>query len=84
MWGYVVADLVGPDLCIVDVVVFIGEVAVDHIVYFLLHERTDVIEYRLFLFRHSLTNQLYLHSQLYKRKIVRMAEFNTLKSSRIF
>jgi hypothetical protein len=44
--------LVGPDLRVVDVVVFIGEVAADDVVHFLLHERSDVVEDRLLLFAH--------------------------------
>lgn len=54
MGKYIVADLVGPDLCIIDVVVLVGEVAADDCVDLLLHEGTDVIEHRLLLFTHLL------------------------------
>ena len=52
---YVVADEVGPDLCVVDVVAFVRQVAAYHAVHFFLHERTDVVEHRLLLLRHHLS-----------------------------
>jgi hypothetical protein len=58
MAEYIVADLVGPDLRVVDVVVLVGEVAADHCVHLLLHEGPDVIEHRLLLFTHTQLLQL--------------------------
>lgn len=50
--SYIVADLVGPYLRIVDVVGFGGEVVIDNAVDFLLDERTDVVEDSFFLLGH--------------------------------
>lgn len=49
---YVIADLIGPYLGIVDVVVFIGKVAADDVVDLLLNEWANVVEYGLFLLSH--------------------------------
>ena len=51
---YVITNLVGPYLGVVDVVVFIGKVTADHIVDLLLNERSNVVEYCLFLLSHAL------------------------------
>jgi hypothetical protein len=55
-WGYayVITDLVGPNLGVVDVVVLIGEVVADHVVDLFLNKWTDIIEHRLLLFAHYL------------------------------
>ena len=45
--------MVGPDLGIVDIVGFVGEVAADDVVDLLLDERTDVVEHGLLLLTHS-------------------------------
>ena len=59
MGGYIIADLVRPDLSIVNIVIFIGEMDVDDVVDFFLDEGTDVIEDCFFLFGHmELLNQL--------------------------
>jgi hypothetical protein len=50
--SYVVADLIGPNLSIVDVVVFVGEMIIDHVVDFLLYELPNVIENSLLLLTH--------------------------------
>ena len=55
---YIITDLVGPDLCIVNVIVLICKMVVDDVVDFLLHERTDVIENCLFFFSHVTIKQL--------------------------
>ena len=44
--------MVGPDLGVVDVVGFVGEVTADHVIDFFLDEGTDVIEAGLFLLSH--------------------------------
>lgn len=69
-WGsdwkdiYIIADLIGPDLGIVDVVVLVGEVVGYHIVDFLLYERTDVVEDCLFLFSHARLYDSNSHSNI--------------------
>lgn len=45
--------MIGPKLCIVDIVVLVGEMTADHTIDLLLHKRTDVVEDGLFLFAHS-------------------------------
>jgi CBS domain-containing protein len=60
---YIVADLVGPDLSVVDVVVLVGEVIADDVVDFFLHERTDVVEDCLFLLAHFYIAIQIAHSQ---------------------
>ncbi len=54
MNDYIVADLISPYLCIIDVVVFVGEVIADDGVDFFLNEGADVVEYSFFLFTHHL------------------------------
>jgi hypothetical protein len=49
---YVIADLVGPQLGIIDIVVLVGQVIVDHVVYLLRHKRTDVVEHCFLLLSH--------------------------------
>jgi len=44
--------LIGPKLRVVDIVVFIGEMAADHTVDLLLHERAYVAEDGLFFLTH--------------------------------
>jgi len=58
--GYIIADLVRPDLSIVNIVIFIGEMDVDDVVDFFLDEGTDVIEDCFFLFAHCSAQLLYL------------------------
>jgi len=42
---YVIANLIGPQLSIVDVVVLVGKVSVNDVVNLLLHERADIVEH---------------------------------------
>ena len=51
---YIITNLVGPYLSVVDVVAFIGKVTADHTVDLLLNERANVVEYCLFLLSHGL------------------------------
>ena len=46
--------MVGPDLGVVDVVGFVGEIAADDVIDFFLDEGTDVIEDSLFLLSHMI------------------------------
>ena len=46
--------MVGPDLGVVDVVGFVGEITADDVIDFFLDEGTDVIEDSLFLLSHTL------------------------------
>ena len=50
---YLIADLVGPYLCIVHVVTLAAQVVVNHVVDLLLNERADVIENSLLLLSHQ-------------------------------
>ena len=54
---YIIADLVGPDLGIVDVVGFVGEVGTDDVIDLLLDEGPDVVEDCLLLLTH-VTSQI--------------------------
>ena len=58
MGGYIIADLVRPDLSIVNIVIFIGEMDVDDVVDFFLDEGTDVIEDCFFLFGHGVAKSI--------------------------
>jgi hypothetical protein len=51
---YVITDLIRPNLSIVNVVVFISEMAADDVVHLLLNEGADVVEHCLFLLTHML------------------------------
>lgn len=62
-WMYIITDLVSPDLSIVDVVILVGQVVTDHVVDFLLHEGTNVVEYCLLLFAHLNIAIQIAHSQ---------------------
>jgi len=61
---YIVADLVGPDLGIVNVVVFVVEVLADDGVDLLLHEGSDVIEDSLAFVAHLFKYNYYQSDQL--------------------
>lgn len=49
---YIVTNLIGPDLRIIDIVVFVGEMVADDVVDLFLHEGADVVKDSLFLFSH--------------------------------
>lgn len=51
--NYVIADLIGPCLCIIDIVAFVLEMLIDDLVDFPLDEGSNVVEDNLFLFGHA-------------------------------